>query len=96
MRSVRRVKRVTLFAAAGILMGSCAASEPTVVVWQKAGASQQELERAREECDAEPPDLRSKSVRRDRYEADAKGKAFVVCMNEKGWTWRTNKAREGE
>lgn len=94
MQSLRMAKSLRLFGTAAILTISCAGSEPTVVVWEKPGASQQELERARAECNAEPPDLQSKSVRRDRYEADAKGKKFVACMSEKGWTWRTNKATD--
>jgi hypothetical protein len=67
------------------------ASQQTVVVWEKPGASAEELEAAREACLAEVEALQTRGVNRMRVEADATGACFVACMKRHGFTWRTEK-----
>lgn len=68
-----------------LLLGGCAAKQ-TVAVWEKPGASAGELEAARSECQKSVGDIHSGSTR---IESEVRGNAFVHCMQEKGWSWRT-------
>ncbi len=67
------------------------ASQQTVVVWEKPGATPEELEAARATCLAEVEALQTRGVNRTRVEADATGACFVACMRRHGFTWRTEK-----
>lgn len=77
-----------------LLAGGCASGRRTVVVWEKAGASAEELEQARQACAEQPVERHSNATRRDRVAADAMGNAFVKCMEERGWTWKTRDLNE--
>lgn len=75
-----------------LLLAACAAREQTVVVWEKPGASQAELDAARAACAQRFEQVAGDSSdRRPRYQADESGRAFVDCMGEHGFTWRTRK-----
>ncbi len=79
---------IFLVAAWGCANGS------TVVVWERIDgeeAAEGEFEAARNACDPGVPTEPEEGVRRDRYQADRMGRAFVDCMRERGWTWRTEK-----
>lgn len=69
------------------------ATEQTVVVWEKPGATCDDVDAARAACAAEMEQARSPGVNRARLEADAAGARFVACMEERGFTWRTAKQR---
>lgn len=85
---------VTLTVTLALALASCASGRRTVVVWEKEGASAEELEQARQACSEEPTRRHTTSVRRDRVDADAMGNAFVGCMQERGWTWKTRDLNE--
>ncbi len=75
---------------------SCA-SHQTIVVWEKPGATDGELEAARATCLAELDAMQdAPGVNRMRLEADATGGCFVACMRRHGFTWRTVRVKEGE
>jgi len=67
---------------------SCA-SQQTVVVWEKPGATCEEVDAARQACAAEMEAVEVQGVNRTRLEAEATGSRFVECMRERGFTWRT-------
>lgn len=69
-------------------------SAQTVVVWEKAGATDAELEAARETCEHEPGADRVR-VGRERMEAELRGNAFVRCMEASGWIWKTEPQQGG-
>ena len=72
-------------------LAALACAPQTVVVWEKPGATDAELEEARRAClaGAESEDL---EIRRDRIDAEVRGNAFVRCMEERGWVWKTEPA----
>jgi hypothetical protein len=77
---------------AGLLLAACTAREQTVVVWEKPGASPAELEAARADCAQRFDEVAAETAdRRPRYQADESGRAFVQCMAEHGFSWRTQK-----
>lgn len=67
---------------------SCA-SQQTVVVWEKPGATCEEVDAARQACAAEMEAVDVQGLNRSRLEAEATGSRFVECMRERGFTWRT-------
>jgi hypothetical protein len=69
---------------------------PTIVVWEKPGATAAELEEARAACAEEPAERDPERINRTRYQADTAGKQFVECMNERGFTWRTERLEKAE
>jgi hypothetical protein len=86
---------ITFFGLLGTLaLANGCAGRRTVVVWEKPGATAEDLEEAREACLAEPTPSNTNSQRRDRLEADAMGNAFVACMEARGWTWKTRDLNE--
>jgi hypothetical protein len=73
-----------------LALGCCAcASQQTVVVWEKPGATCDEVDAARQACSDEMASTEVRGVHRDRLEAEATGTRFVECMRERGFTGRT-------
>jgi hypothetical protein len=85
-------RRFELCAARGglalLLLSLACASQQTVVVWDKAGASEAEFAAAREACKDEPG-ADQVQIGRDRVEGELRANAFVRCMEAKGFTWKT-------
>jgi len=71
------------------------ATEPTVVVWEKPGASPQDIEAAKSACAKEMATVETRGINRERLEAEAAGSRFVDCMRARGFTWRSKKASSG-
>ena len=83
--------RGTLLALA--LLAGCA-SEPapqTVLVWQKPGATRDDLTRTRQACHEAIDETRAQ---RKRIEAEVRAGDFLKCMQDKGWTWTVTDRRE--
>ena len=78
----------TAMGLAALLVLACA-TEPTVVVWEKPGASQQEVDEAIRVCTEEMSSAQAKGVNRTRFEAESSGTCFVDCMKTRGFSWRT-------
>jgi hypothetical protein len=74
-----------------LLVCSACVSQQTVVVWEKEGAREGELEEARAACLREP-EVAEVDVNQDRIQAELRGNAFVACMEKRGWTWKTEAA----
>lgn len=85
------IRKRSVFALPAILIlgVSACASQQTVVVWEKPGATCEEVDAAREACSEETAAAEGPGVNRDRLEAEATGSRFVRCMRERGFTWRT-------
>ena len=69
------------------------ASEPapqSVLVWQKAGATRDDLIRVRQACNEEIDRTRAQ---RKRIEAEVRARDFLKCMQDKGWTWTVTEGR---
>ncbi len=63
---------------------ACASDPPPDSRWQKAGASEAELERAREKC-VETAAQAPVGQTRERFKAQGRGNAFLHCMWDDGW-----------
>ena len=74
------------------LLAGCT-SEPapqTVLVWQKPGATRDDLTRVRQACHEEIDKTRAQ---RKRIEAEVRARDFQKCMQDKGWTWTVTDRR---
>jgi hypothetical protein len=63
---------------------ACASDPPPDVRWQKAGASEAELERAREKC-LEAAAQAPVGQTRERFKVQGRANAFLRCMQADGW-----------
>ena len=66
-----------------------------MVVWEKPGASSQEIDAAKSVCAKEMATVETRGINRERLEAEGAGSRFVDCMRARGFTWRTEKASSG-
>ena len=77
-----------------LLALACASSEPTRIRWTKAGSSEQELRRDRDECMAQPEVVETAQIKRADATAAKVGWArFEACMRERGWSATTSPPR---
>ena len=78
-----------LLAGFGTLILCVACTSPqTVVRWNKQGATEAELDAAREACKNEPG-ANEVQTGRDRVDGELRANAFVRCMEARGFSWTT-------
>ena len=78
---IRFVAVLSLLAASLV---ACASDPPPDVRWQQAGASDAELELAREKC-LEAAGRAPVGQTRERFRTQARANAFLHCMRDDGW-----------